>query len=81
MALTLVSRGEAPLGIVYKTDAASDPAVRVVGAFPADSYPAIIYPMALLASSTNPDAQALVDYLKMPAASPFFEKQGFTVLK
>jgi molybdate transport system substrate-binding protein len=81
MALTLVSRGEAPLGIVYKTDAASDPAVRIVGAFPADSHPAIIYPMALLASSTNPDAQALVDYLKMPAASPFFEKQGFTVLK
>jgi molybdate transport system substrate-binding protein len=80
-ALTLVSRGEAPLGIVYKTDAASDPAVRIVGAFPADSHPAIIYPMALLASSTNPDAQALVDYLKMPAASPFFEKQGFTVLK
>lgn len=81
MALTLVSRGEAPLGIVYKTDAASDPAVRIVGAFPAASHPAIIYPMALLASSTNPDAQALVDYLKMPAASPFFEKQGFTVLK
>ena len=81
MALTLVSRGEAPLGIVYKTDAASDPAVRIIGAFPAGSHPAIIYPMALLASSTNPDAQALVDYLKMPAASPFFEKQGFTVLK
>ncbi|MDP3241892.1 MAG: molybdate ABC transporter substrate-binding protein [Reyranella sp.] len=81
MALTLVSRGEAPLGIVYKTDAASDPAVRIVGAFPAGSHPAIVYPMALLASSTNPDAQALVDYLKMPAASPFFEKHGFTVLK
>ena len=81
MALTLVSRGEAPLGIVYKTDAASDPAVRIVGAFPSDSHPAIIYPMALLASSTNPDAQAFVDYLKSPAARPLFEKQGFTVLK
>jgi molybdate transport system substrate-binding protein len=81
MALTLVSRGEAPLGIVYKTDAASDPAVRIIGAFPADSHPAIIYPMALLASSTNPDAQAFVDYLRTPAAKPFFEKQGFTVLK
>jgi molybdate transport system substrate-binding protein len=81
MALTLVSRGEAPLGIVYKTDAASDPAVRIIGAFPTGSHPAIIYPMALLASSTNPDAQALVAYLKMPAASPFFEKHGFTVLK
>lgn len=81
MALTLVSRGEAPLGIVYKTDAASDPAVRIVGTFPADSHPAIIYPMALLTSSNNPDAQAVVDYLKAPAARPFFEKQGFTVLK
>lgn len=81
MALTLVSRGEAPLGIVYKTDAASDPAVRIVGAFPADSHPPIIYPMALLASSANPDAQAFVDYLRTPPAKPFFEKQGFTVLK
>jgi molybdate transport system substrate-binding protein len=81
MALTLVSRGEAPLGIVYKTDAASDPAVRIVGAFPADSHPAIIYPIALLSTSTNPDAQAFVDYLKTPAAKLFFEKQGFTVLK
>lgn len=81
MALTLVSRGEAPLGIVYKTDAASDPNVRIVGAFPDGTHPPIIYPMALLAGSTNPDAQAFVDYLKSPAARPFFEKQGFTVLK
>lgn len=81
MALTLVSRGEAPLGIVYKTDAASDPNVRIVGAFPDGTHPPIIYPMALLASSTNPDAQAFVDYLKSPAAKPFFDKQGFTVLK
>jgi molybdate transport system substrate-binding protein len=81
MALTLVSRGEAPLGIVYKTDAASDPNVRIVGAFPDGTHPPIIYPMALLASSTNPDAQAFVDYLKSPAGKPFFEKQGFTVLK
>jgi len=81
MALTLVSRGEAPLGIVYTTDAASDPAVRIVGTFPPDSHPAIIYPMALLSTSTNPDAQAFVDYLRTPAAKPFFEKQGFTVLK
>ena len=79
-ALALVSSGEAPLGIVYRTDAASDPAVRIVGAFPADSHPAIIYPMALLSTSTNPDAQAFVDYLKSPAAKPFFERQGFAVL-
>ena len=81
MAMTLVSRGEAPLGIVYRTDAAADPKVKIVGAFPAGSHPPIVYPMALLASSTNPDAEAFVAYLKSPAARPFFEKQGFTVLK
>ncbi|TAJ35976.1 MAG: molybdate ABC transporter substrate-binding protein [Reyranella sp.] len=81
MALTLVSRGEAPLGIVYRTDAAADPNVRIVGTFPAGSHPPIIYPMALLARSTNPDAEAFAAYLKSPAARPFFEKQGFVVLK
>lgn len=81
MALTLVSRGEAPLGIVYRTDAASDPNVRVVGVFPADSHPTITYPMAQLSTSTDPDAQAFLEYLKSPAARPYFEKQGFSVPK
>jgi molybdate transport system substrate-binding protein len=80
-ALLLVSRGEAPLGIVYQTDAAADANVRIVGAFPQDTHPPIVYPIALLASSTNPDAAAFVAYLKSPAARPLFEKQGFTVLK
>ena len=44
-ALALVAHGEAPLGIVYKTDAASDPKVKIVGTFPADSHPPIIYPV------------------------------------
>lgn len=81
MALTLVSRGEAPLGIVYRTDAASDPNVRIVGLFPDGTHPPIVYPMALLSTSTNPDAQAFVDFLKSPKARSFFEKQGFSVLK
>ena len=81
MAMTLVSRGEAPLGIVYRTDAAADPNVKIVGAFPASSHPPIIYPMALLANSTNPDAEAFVVFLKSAPARPFFEKQGFSVLK
>ena len=81
MALTLVSRGEAPLGIVYRTDAASDPNVRIVGVFPDGTHPPIVYPMALLRTSTNPDAQAFVDFLKSPKARSFFEKQGFSVLK
>ncbi len=51
-ALLLVSRGEAPLGIVYQTDAASDPNVVIVGNFPEDSHPPIIYPAALTLKAT-----------------------------
>jgi len=80
-ALLLVSKGEAPLGIVYKTDVAADPQVRIVDSFPDDSHPPIIYPVAVIAASTNPDAQAYVAYLKSPTAAAAFEKQGFAVLK
>ncbi|WP_132249862.1 molybdate ABC transporter substrate-binding protein [Methylobacterium segetis] len=79
-ALLLVSRGEAPLGIVYATDAASDPSVRVVATFPADSHPPVVYPLAIVKESANPDAASFLAYLKSPAAHPFFERQGFTVL-
>jgi molybdate transport system substrate-binding protein len=79
-ALLLVSRGEAPLGIVYQTDAASDPSVKVVGTFPESSHPPIIYPMALTKDSTNPDAEAFLNYLRSAAARPAFERQGFSVL-
>jgi molybdate transport system substrate-binding protein len=80
-ALMLVSRGEVPLGIVYQTDAAADPRVRIVDAFPADTHPAIVYPVALTASSTNADAAAFLAYLKSAKARPLFEKQGFTVIE
>ncbi len=79
-ALLLVSRGEAPLGIVYQTDAAAEPGVRIVDSFPADSHPPIVYPVAAVANSTNPDTAAFLDYLRSPAARAVFEKQGFTVL-
>ncbi|HEV2336885.1 MAG TPA: molybdate ABC transporter substrate-binding protein [Stellaceae bacterium] len=79
-ALLLVARGEAPLGIVYRTDAAVEPGVKIVAAFPADTLPPILYPIALTAASTNPDAAAFAAYLSGPAARPLFEKQGFTVL-
>src|SRR6185437_15085680 len=77
-ALLLVSRGEAPLGIVYKTDAAVDPNVKVVATFPADSVPPIIYPMAVTANSKNPDAKALAAYLRGPEARKIFEAGGFS---
>jgi molybdate transport system substrate-binding protein len=79
-ALLLVSRGEAPLGIVYQTDAASDPAVKIVGTFPESSHPPIIYPMGLTKDSTNPDAQGFFDYLRSAATRPAFERQGFSLL-
>lgn len=80
-ALALVSRGEAPYGIVYQTDAAADPGVAIVGAFPEDSHPPIIYPVAILAGSQSPAASAYLDFLKSDKAAPFFTQQGFTVLK
>lgn len=79
-ALLLVARGEAPLGIVYSTDAAAEPNVKIVGAFPDDSHPPIIYPAAIAKDSKNPDAQAFLALLKSGTARPAFEKQGFTVL-
>lgn len=79
-ALLFVSRKEAPFGIVYQTDAAADKGVKVAGVFPADSYPPIIYPAALTASSKNPEAAKFFAYMHSGAAKPFFEKQGFSVL-
>jgi molybdate transport system substrate-binding protein len=79
-ALVLVSRGEAPLGIVYQTDAASDPTVKIVGTFPENTHPPIIYPIALTKDSTTPDAPAFLNFIRSPAARPIFERQGFTVL-
>jgi molybdate transport system substrate-binding protein len=80
-ALALVSRGEAPLGIVYSTDALSDKGVRIVDTFPADSYPPIVYPAALLASSKSPSAKPLLDYLRSPAAGVVWEKYGFGLVQ
>ncbi len=80
-ALALVAKGEAPLGIVYRTDAAAEPGVRVVDTFPEATHPPIIYPVALMAASSNPDAADFLDYLKSPAAKAVFEQLGFTVLQ
>ena len=79
-ALLLVARGEAALGIVYRTDAAVEPGVRIVAAFPPDSHPPIVYPIALMAASQNPNAPELLIYLHGPAAKAQFQKAGFTTL-
>lgn len=76
-ALALVSRGEAPFGIVYSTDALADKGVRIVDAFPPDSYPPIVYPAAVLASSKSTAARPLLDYLRSAPARAVWEKYGF----
>lgn len=79
-ALKLVATGEAAAGIVYQTDALAEPQVKTVGAFPASSHPEIIYPAALTAASTNPEAAAFLAFLQSPAAREIFTKHGFPVL-
>lgn len=79
-ALLLVARGEAPLGIVYATDAAIEPGVRIVATFPPDTHPPIVYPIAMTTSSENPNAAALLTYLHGAAARAQFQKAGFRVL-
>jgi molybdate transport system substrate-binding protein len=78
-ALILVARGEAALGIVYETDAKVEPNVKVVGAFPADSHPPIVYPVALTATA-KADAAPYIAFLRSQAAKTIFETYGFTFL-
>lgn len=80
-ALTFVSRGEAPFGIVYATDALSDKGVRVVDTFPPTSYPPIVYPVAVLTGSKSPAAKPLLDYLRSAPARTTWEKYGFGVVQ
>lgn len=79
-ALAYVSRSDAPLGIVFDTDAKLDPAVAVIGTFPADTHPPILYPIAAVARSRNPGTARLLDFLTSPAVKPIFEKFGYVFL-
>lgn len=78
-ALVLVARGEAPLGIVYETDAKVDPGVKIIGVFPEDSHPPIIYPVALT-KDAKPDAAQYLAFLSTPDARAIFERYGFRAL-
>ncbi|MAX00965.1 MAG: molybdate ABC transporter substrate-binding protein [Sphingomonas sp.] len=75
-AMALVERGAAPFGIVYATDAAASPKVRVAGVFPDNSHPPIRYPVARLKASTNPEAEAFRRFL-IGRAAPIFRRFGF----
>jgi molybdate transport system substrate-binding protein len=78
-ALTLVARGEAALGIVYSTDAKAEPGVKIVGTFPADSHPAIVYPVAATVTA-KPGTSDYLAFLRSTAARTILEKYGFKFL-
>jgi len=78
-ALALVERGEAPLGVVYATDAAISDKIKVVGTFPKDSHPPIVYPAALVAGKDTPEARSFLEFLKGSEAGTVFKKYGFSM--
>lgn len=78
-ALILVARGEAPLGIVYSTDAKVEPGVKIVAVFPEDSHEPIIYPVAATADA-KPDATPYLAFLRTQAAKTIFDNYGFSFL-
>ena len=78
-ALAYVARGEAPLGIVYQTDAQAEKRVRVVGVFPEDSHPPITYALALTVRA-RPEAARFADFLASETARQIFTRYGFTAL-
>jgi molybdate transport system substrate-binding protein len=79
-ALEIVCHHEAPLGIVYQTDAVAEQDADIVGTFPASSYRPIIYPLAVTTASINPDAKSYVAFLRSPEGKAAFGLQGFALL-
>lgn len=78
-ALAFVERGETPFGVVYETDAAISDKVKVVGLFPEDSHPPVVYPAALIAGKDSTEAKAFFAFLQGPEAKTIFRKYGFAV--
>jgi len=77
-ALLLVARGEAPLGVVYASDAKAEPRVQALATFPAGTHPPIIYPIAVMRASVHPQARAFAGWLQQPRALAIFHRHGFT---
>lgn len=80
VALAFVARKEVPFGIVYETDAKSEPLVQVVDIFPDETHPPIVYPFAVTAASVNPLATEFLAYLASPKAREAFVSAGFSIL-
>ncbi|CAM5311567.1 Molybdate-binding protein ModA [Mycolicibacterium aubagnense] len=79
-ALKLVATGEAAAGIVYQTDANAEKGVKVIGVFPEETHPPIVYPVAQTAESKDKDAPAFLKCLRSAKAGELFKAQGFTLL-
>ncbi|NDJ58396.1 molybdate ABC transporter substrate-binding protein [Enterobacteriaceae bacterium 4M9] len=77
-ALALVERAEAPLGIVYGSDAVASKGVKVVATFPEDSHKKVEYPMAVVKDHQNATVEGFYNYLKGPEAAAVFKRYGFT---
>lgn len=78
-ALALVATGEAPLGIVYRTDAMVSDQVAIIATFPATTHDPVIYPIALTRTSEdNPAARSFFRYLQSDAAARVFARYGFS---
>jgi len=80
-ALALVTRGEAPLGVVYGSDAMAEPRVRVALEIPSDTHDPIRYPMAIVGPAPNVATTVFADFLFSEAAQALFEEHGFTPLE
>ncbi len=76
-ALNFVARGEAPLGIVYRSDAVSEPAVRIIAAFPNGTHAPIVYPLAIVAGHDSPAARAFLARLRGAPEQAIFRDYGF----
>jgi molybdate transport system substrate-binding protein len=77
--LTYVETGNADAGIVYATDARTSTRVSVVATAPEDSHAPVVYPVAVIAGSKNPQAaRKLVDFLVGPKSADVFQKFGFS---
>jgi molybdate transport system substrate-binding protein len=75
--MLLVERAESPLGIVYGSDAVVSDKVRVVGAVPPDSHPAVDYPVAALKTQQSAAALEFIKFLRAPAAKEIWKRYGF----
>ncbi|PHM48147.1 molybdate ABC transporter substrate-binding protein [Xenorhabdus miraniensis] len=78
--MALVERAEAPLGIVYGSDAVASKKVKVVGVFPPESHKPVEYPIVIIKGHEKQAVRDFYDYLKTPEAAEIFKRYGFSPL-